>query len=139
MRRHPLQLCAWPVLLGVALAIAACSSTTDVGGYTVTYRVGIDSAGIATIDSIKYDNGLGTLVKVASPAVTPAAPYAVSLTVSPGASVEGHAFVKGMRASHVVKFVVVWTTATGALAGDSTLHTVADTTRFAMDLTRRTL
>jgi hypothetical protein len=139
MRRHPLHLCVWAVPLGAALAIAACSSSTDFGGYTVTYRVGIDSVGIATIDSVKYDNGMGTTVKVTGPAVTPTAPYAVSLTVSPGASVEAHAYMSGVTAGHTAKFVVVWMTATGALSGDSTTATTAAATKFVLDLSKRTL
>jgi hypothetical protein len=139
MRRHPLHLCAWPVLLGAALAIAACSSTTEVGGYTVTYRIGIDSNTVATIDSVLYDNGAGTLLKVTSPAVTKTAPYAVSLTVSPGATIEGHAYLSGVVAGHTAKFVVVWTTAAGALSGDSTNATTAAATKFTMNLTKRTL
>jgi len=139
MRRHPLHLCAWPVLLGAALVTAACSSTTDVGGYTVTYRIGIDSNAVATIDSVKYDNGTGTFVKVTSPAVTQTKPWAVTLTVSPGATIEGHAYLSGVVATHTANFVVVWMTATGALSGDSTSATTAAATKFAMDLTKRTL
>jgi hypothetical protein len=139
MRRHPLQLCAGTVLLGVALAIAACSSTTEIGGYTVTYRIGIDSNTVATIDSVKYDNGTGTLLKVTGPAVTKTAPYAVSLTVAPGATVEGHAFLSGVVAGHTAKFVVVWMTATGVLAGDSTSATTAAATKVTMDVAKRTL
>jgi hypothetical protein len=139
MRRHPLHLCAWPVLLGAALAIAACSSSTDIGGYTVTYRVGIDSNTVATIDSVKYDNGAGTLLKVASPAVTKTAPWVVTLTVSPGATIEGHAWLSGVVATHTASFVVVWMTATGALAGDSTSAPTAAATKFTMNLVKRTL
>jgi hypothetical protein len=135
MRRHPLHTCTWPALLGVVLALAACSSTTENGGFTVTYRLGVDSTGIATFDSLKYDDGTGVLLKVNAPAAN----YAVSVTVSPGASVEAHAWAKGVRAGHSTKFVVVWMTAMGALAGDSTSHAVADTTRFVMDLSKRTL
>ncbi len=139
MRRHPLQLCAWPVLLGFALAIGACSSSTAVGGYTVTYRLHVDSLGIATFDSLKYDNGTGTLIRVTPSVTNVAIPWSVNLTAAPGASVEGHVWVKGVAANHDLKFVVVWMRTTGALAGDSTTHTVADTTHFVMDLSRRTL
>jgi len=139
MRRHPLQLCAWPVLLGFALAIGACSSSTDIGGYTVTYRLHVDSLGIATFDSLKYDNGTGTFVKVTPSVASVLVPWSVSLTVSPGASVEGHVWAKGVANNHNLKFVVVWMRATGALAGDSTTHTVSGTGAFTMDLTKRTL
>jgi hypothetical protein len=139
MRRHPLHSCTWPVLLGVALAIAACSSSTDIGGYTVTYRVGIDSNTVATIDSVLYDNGAGTLLKVTSPAVTKTAPWAVAVTVSPGATIEGHAYLSGVVATHTAKFVVVWMTSTGGLSGDSTSATTAAATKFVLDLSKRTL
>lgn len=139
MRRHPLHLSTWPVLLGIALAAAGCSSSTDVGGYTVTYRVGIDSTGIATIDSVLYDNGTGTMLKVTAPSVTATLPWAVSMVVAPGASVEGHAYMSGVTAGHTAKFVAVWMTATGALSGDSTSATTAAATKFTMDLAKRTL
>lgn len=135
MRRHPLHLCAWTGMLGLALALAACTSTTENGGYTVTYRVGLDSAGIATFDSLRYDDGTGNLLKVTSPAGN----YAVSVTVSPGASVEAHAWAKGVTAGKSAKFVVVWMTATGKVSADSVSHAVADTTHFVMDLAKRTL
>jgi hypothetical protein len=135
MRRHPLHSHRWLVPLGLALAVASCDSTTAIGGYTVTYRVGIDSTGVATFDSVKYDNGAGTMVKVATPAAT----WAVSQVLGVGATVEGHVWAKGATANHTAKFVVVWMTATGALAGDSTSHAVADTTHFALDLAKRTL
>jgi hypothetical protein len=135
MRRHPLHLCTWPALLGVMLAMAACTSTTENGGFTVTYRLGIDSTGIATFDSLKYDDGTGALLKVNAPAAN----YAVSVTVSPGASVEAHAWAKGVRTGHTAKLVAVWMTAMGALAGDSMPHAVTDTLRFVMDVNKRTL
>ena len=139
MRHHLLHRSAWLVPLSVVLAAASCSSTTEVGGYTVTYRIGIDSNTVATIDSVKYDNGVGTLVKVTSPAVTRTAPWAVTLTVSPGATIEGHAYLSGVVAAHTAKFVAVWMTATGALSGDSTSAATAAATKFTMDLAKRTL
>ena len=137
MRRHHSS--AWPVLLGAALVIAGCSSSTEIGGYTVTYRIGIDSTGIATIDSVKYDNGTGTFVKVTNPAVTPTAPWAVTVTLPPGASIEGTAYLSGVVAAHTAKFVVLWMTATGALSGDSTSATTAAAAKFALTLAHRTL
>src|SRR5512135_479502 len=120
MRRHPLLLCAWPVLLGLGLTIGACSSSTEIGGYTVTYRLHVDSLGIATFDSLKYDNGTGTMLRVTPSVASVMVPWAVSLTVSPGASLEAHVWAKGVAANHALKLVVVWMRATGALAGDST-------------------
>jgi hypothetical protein len=132
MRRHPLHSLILVVPLGLVLAAASCSSSTDIGGYTVTYRV--NTVGVATIDSLKYDNGAGTMVKVTAPSTT----YSVSLTVAVGASVEAHVYALGTAAGSA-KAVVVWMTATGTLAGDSTSATTVAATRFTMDLAHRIL
>jgi hypothetical protein len=133
MRRHPLHLRTWLVPLGFVLAAASCSSPTEIGGYTVTYRV--NTTGVATLDSLKYDNGTGTMVKVTAPSVT----YSVSLTVATGTTVEAHVYGKGTAAGTTAKLVVVWMTATGTLSGDSTTATTAAATAFTMDLGPRHL
>ncbi len=129
MHRHTLRLCKWLVPLSL-VALVGCSNGTDVGGFQLTYRTVL--AGIATIDSLKYDNGTGTLVKVTAPAAN----FAVSVSVAPGATVEAHLFGKGTAAG-TAKFVAVWMTATGAVSGDSVTATTAAATAFTVDLPSR--
>jgi hypothetical protein len=132
MRHHPLHRSAWLIPLSVVLAAAGCSSTTEVGGYVVTYRAA--TVGTATIDSIRYSNGDTTFTKVTSPAAN----YSVSLTLAPGKRVEAHLYGLGTATGNA-KFTAVWMTATGALAGDSTIVATTSGTRFTIDVARRQL
>ena len=50
------------------------------------YRV--TATGSVTVDSVKYDNGAGVLVKV----TTPALPWTVNLAVPAGSTIEAHAW-----------------------------------------------
>jgi hypothetical protein len=114
------------------LAVASCDSTTAIGGYTVTYRV--NSVGAGTLDSAKYDNGTGTMVKVNTPATT----WTVNFTVPTGSTVEAHVWGTGTAAGSA-KLVAIWMTATGTVAGDSTTAATANTTKFTIDLGPRHL
>jgi len=132
MRRHLLRSCIWLAPVSLALMVVGCAESTDIGGYRVTYRV--NTVGVATIDSVKYDNGVGTMVRVTTPATT----WTVNFVVAAGASVEVHAWARGTAAGSA-KLVAVWMTADGALAGDSTSAATAASTAFTMDLGPRQL
>lgn len=127
MRSH-----TWLVPLGLALAVASCDSTTAIGGYTVTYRV--NSVGAATLDSAKYDNGTGTMVKVNTPAAT----WTVNFTVPTGSTVEAHVWGTGTAAGSA-KLTAIWMTSTGTVSGDSTTTATTNTTKFTIDLGPRHL
>ena len=78
--------------LGLALcAMAACGGTTlntQTAEWVVEYSVAIN--GVANIDSLKYDNGQGTMVRLLNPTggtapttvalVTPTLPFTVQMT-----------------------------------------------------------
>jgi len=132
MRRHLLPSLALLVPLGVVLMVASCAESTDIGGYTVTYRV--NTVGVATVDSVKYDNGTGTLVKVTAPATT----WTVNFVVPSGSTVEAQAWAQGTAAG-TAKLAVIWMTKPGALAGDSTSAATAAGTALTMSLAKRTL
>ena len=132
MRRQPLHRSTWIVAVILALAVAGCTASTGVGGYTVTYRV--NATGIATLDSAKYDNGTGTLVKVNTPSAT----WTVNFTVPTGSTLEAHVWGTGTAAGSA-KLVAIWMTATGKLAGDSTTAATTNTTKFTIDLGPRHL
>ncbi len=136
MRPNPLI-----VPLSVALAAGSCSSPTDVGGYTVTYRAFLN--GIATIDSVLYDNGThqctsrcnadATMVKLNNPSPT----WSVVLsTVAPTGSMEVRLYGSGTAAG-TANLVRIWMTATGVLAGDSTQITTAPAMPFQLLLPAR--
>jgi len=142
MRHHRLRPRTWLVPLGVVLALASCSDNVGVGGYTVTYRANV--TGIATIDSVLYDNGKGrctascnadsTLVKVTAPS----AAWVVTLSVASGGLVEVHLYGSGTAAGSA-NLVRLWMTATGDIAGDSVTATTLPAIKFTADLASRHL
>ncbi len=141
MRLPSLRPNALIVLLSVALAVSGCSTPSDVGGYTVTYRAFLN--GIATIDSVLYDDGThrctancnadSTLKKFANPSAT----WSVVVTgVPPTGSVEVRLYGQGTAAG-TANLVRIWMTATGVLAGDSTQTATAPATTFQLLLPAR--
>src|SRR5437773_3938765 len=133
----------WVVPLGLLLALTRCGDVAGPGGYTVTYRASL--AGIATIDSIYYDNGAGkcsanctadsTKQRVVAPVVPATNPswVVVLSNVSPGATLEVHLFGNGTNAG-TANLVRLWMTADGALSGDSVTATTAAAGKFTEDL-----
>src|SRR5216110_2509265 len=114
--------------LVLVLAVNGCGDVAGPGGYTVTYRASL--AGIATIDSIYYDNGSGecasnctsdtTQQRVVAPTVPASNPswVVVLSNVPPGSTLQVHLYGTGTNAG-TANLVRLWMTADGALAGDS--------------------
>ena len=134
--------------LVLMLAVNGCGDVAGPGGYTVTYRATL--AGIATIDSIYYDNGSGkctsnctadsTMQRAVAPAVPATNPSWVVIlsNVAPGSTIEVHLFGTGTNAG-TAALVRLWMTAEGALAGDSITVATAAGTKFTADLAGRRL
>lgn len=143
MRPTPLHPPMSLVALALTLMLNSCGEVTGPGGYTVTYRASL--AGIATIDSIYYDNGTGkcsanctadsTKQRVVAPVVPATNPswVVVLSNVSPGATLEVHLFGNGTNAG-TANLVRLWMTAEGALSGDSVAATTAAGVKFTADL-----
>jgi len=142
MRLPSMRPSALIVPVCIALAAGSCSTPTDVGGYAVTYRAFL--TGIATIDSVYYDNGThhcatncttdSTLVRVVAPA---SANLTVVLTnVAPAGSMEVRLWGSGTAAG-TANLVRVWMTATGVLVGDSVQATTVAATKFELLLPAR--
>ena len=148
MRSRSLCPRPWMVPLGLLLAVTRCGSVAGPGGFTVTYRASL--AGIATIDSIYYDNGSGkcasnctddsTMQRVVAPTVPGTNPswVVVLSNVAPGSTLEVHLFGAGTNAG-AANLVRLWMTADGALAGDSVTAATVAGTRFTADLAARRL
>ena len=138
----------WVVPLGLLLAVTRCGDVAGPGGYTVTYRASL--AGIATIDSIYYDNGSGgcasnctddsTMQRVVAPTVPGTNPswVVVLSNVPPGSTLQVHLFGTGTNAG-AANLVRLWMTADGALAGDSVTAATAGGTAFTAALAARRL
>lgn len=167
MRHHRLPLLAGVVALGLALAVASCSVSTEVGSYDVTYRANVanivqttggqDSVigglpvlfTVATIDSILYSPGTGkclsncnadsTLIKLTNPAVSRGV-TSTELFLPSGSTVQATLYGKSVAAG-TAKFVVIWMTASGTIRGDSVSTATSATagTAFSLSLTKRTL
>ena len=133
----------WLLPLSLALVVSRCGAVAGPGGYTVTYRASL--AGIATIDSIYYDNGTGkcsssctadsTLQRVVAPAVPATNPswVVVLSNVPPGSTLQVHLFGNGTNAG-TANLVRLWMTAEGVLSGDSVTATTAAGAKFTEDL-----
>ena len=129
--------------LALALVVSGCGAVAGPGGYTVTYRASL--AGIATIDSIYYNNGTGkcssnctadgTMQRVVAstvPATNPSWVVVLS-NVTPGSTLEAHLFGNGTNAG-TANLVRLWMTAEGVLSGDSVTATTAAGAKFTEDL-----
>jgi len=141
MRHHRSQL-RWLAPLGLAIGLVSCGDPVGVGSYTVTYRA--NTVGVATIDSILYDNGTGecttscnadsTMVKVSNPSTT----YRNSIVMPAGSTIEVHLYGSGTAAG-TAQLTVIWMTPTGGISGDSATATTAAAAKFTIDLSKRTL
>jgi hypothetical protein len=142
MRLHRLHLRTWLVPLGVALGLTSCGDPVGVGSFTVTYRA--NTVGVATIDSILYDNGTGgcatscnadsTMVKVVSPSTT----YRNSIVMPAGSTVQVHLYGSGTAAG-TAQLTMLWMTPTGGITGDSATATTAAAAKFTIDLSKRAI
>jgi hypothetical protein len=145
MRHHRLPLLTGLGALGLVVA-AACSVSTDVGSYNVTYRVNM--LGIGTIDSILYSPGTGkclsncnadsTLIKVTNPALSAQGIYAIEQFLPSGATVEATLYGNG-TATGTAQFAVIWMTASGSVRGDSVTAATTTGQKFTIALNKRTL
>src|SRR5256714_3593822 len=147
---HPRLPCArpWVAPLALLLAVVRCGDVAGPGGYTVTYRASL--AGIATIDSIYYDNGSGecasnctsdsTQQRVVAPTVPATNPswVVVLSNVAPGSTLQVHLFATGTNAG-TANLVRLWMTADGARAGASITAAAATWAQFTADLAARRL
>jgi hypothetical protein len=146
MRHHRLPLLAGIVALGLALAVANCSVSTNVGTYNVTYRANL--LGVATIDTLYYSPGTGkclsnctsdsTLTMVINPALNGLGVYDVELSLPAGATVQATLVGHG-TASGTAQFAALWMTATGTIRGDSLTAPTTAATKFTISIPKMTL
>ena len=146
MRHHRLPLLAGVVALGLALAVAGCNVSTNVGTYDVTYRVNM--LGVGTIDSIYYSPGTGkctsscnadsTLDVVRTPALNALGVYDVELSLPSGATLQATLYGSGTAAG-TASFTALWMTASGYIQHDSLSATTAAATKFTIAIPKRTL
>jgi len=132
MRRTMLNPRTWLAPLSL-VAIAGCSEIADVGGHIVTYRVNM--AGTGTVDSVLYDNGTGTFVKVTAPSAS----ASITVTVKNGGSVEAHIYARGTATPGAAKFAALWMTSTGIIEGDSVMWTTATATPVQQNIAKRVI
>ena len=142
MRHHRLPLLAGIVALGLALAVAGCEVSTQVGSYYVTYRTN-SLTGIATIDSVLYSPGSGkckttcnadsSMVKVTTPGLNTLGLWEAEQTVPSPATIAATLYGNGTGAG-TAQFTVIWMTASGQIAGDSLTATVSAGTKFTITI-----
>lgn len=126
-------------LVLAALLLTACGGGTDAGPltYTVTYR--LDLTGGIAIDSVKYDDGHGALVKVATPASAPgSATWVQSISATQPASVEARAWGQGAPGS-TAKLKITWTISGVSSISDSSTVATSAPGQFSLTVTKRTI
>lgn len=118
----------------VALAATACGSSapTVPSSYIVSYQ--LSSSTNVTLDSLKYDNGHGVLVKVAPP--TPGA--VANLSVASGGSIEAHVWGTATAGAQVVQLKVTWSAA-GAVQSDSSRAVISAPGSITLNYAKRTI
>jgi hypothetical protein len=141
MRFHHLERRAWLVPLALVIGVASCDVSTSPGSYYVTYRAAI--AGVATIDSVFYNPGSGKCVTTCNAdsslvKVTGGSSFEAELTVPNPATVEAYFYGHGTAAG-TAKLVVVWSTAKGAVQGDSATATTAAGAAFSITIPKRSI
>jgi len=138
MRHHRSQL-RWLAPLGLAVGLVSCGDPVGVGSFTVTYRATI--AGVATIDSILYDNGTHQCATSCSRPDTflvRTTSRSTSIVMPAGSTIEVRLYGSGTAAG-TAQLTMLWMTPTGGMTGDSATATTAAATKFTISLARRTI
>jgi hypothetical protein len=118
-------------LLSVAPAGCGTSDPSVAATAGVSYRISTNDA--LTIDSVFYDDGHGTMVKVLNPAVNWSTTRSFSL---PG-SIEAHLYATAVGPASA-KLHVAWTTADGD-SSDSASNSIPGAGQFHVDLPHRAI
>ena len=123
------------LMLACLLAPVSCSSSTSSGAsnYSVAYALAADPGG--TFDSVKYDNGHGTLIKVDAPANG----WLVSLSVASGGSLEAGAWGYATAGGQHLKLTATWTLNGVSTSSDSSTATSSAPGAFAFGISNRTI
>jgi len=127
-----------PSLACFALAcgafLSACGKATPAGPASFTVLYTLVTSGPLVVDSLKYDNGSGALLKV----TTPASGWTASLTVNAGGSVEGVAWVNASGPGSAT-LKVSWTVAGVSSQADSSFANPATPQHFTLSIAHRVL
>jgi hypothetical protein len=119
------------MLLGILIA---CSNTpTSPASYVVAYEV-TATAG-ASYDSVTYDDGHGSFVKVN----VPSSGWLVAESVATGGTVEAHAWGVASGGGQAVKLKATWTLSGVSSSSDSSGTTTSAPGRFTLDVAKHQL
>jgi hypothetical protein len=120
--------------LVLTAVLGACSKTaTGPSTYAVAYEL-TASAGVS-FDSVKYDDGHGTLIKVSAPS----SGWLKAISVASGGTVEAHAWVVASGGGQTVKLTATWTLSGVSTNADSSGTTTSAAGTFALDIAKRQL
>ena len=118
-------------LAAVALACGAADPAAPTS-YAVAYTLA--TSGPMAIDSVKYDDGHGTILKVTAPA----SGWTLTLTVTTGGSVQAQAWITGSGPGSA-KLKVSWTHAGVSTQADSSYAVPVAAQKFALSIPHHTL
>ena len=123
---------------GCALAcvalLGACDKATPAGPSSFTVLYTLVAGGPLVVDSLKYDDGSGILVKVTAPA----SGWTTSLTVDAGGSVEERAWLNASGPGSA-KLKVSWTVPGVSTQADSSYANPVAPQHFTLSIARRVL
>ena len=114
--------------------LAACATAAPApANYVVAYELTANFG--APFDSVKYDGGHGSLIKVNAPS----SGWLVAVSVVTGGSVEAHAWGVASVGGQSVKLKATWTLSGVSSSSDSSGTTASAPGAFALDVAKRQL
>lgn len=121
-------------LVPAATLIVACGPAAPAGPSSFTVLYTLDVSGPVGVDSLRYDDGHGTLIRVAAPAGS----WTTGLTVMAGGSVQAQAWVDASGPG-AVTLKVSWTVSGVSTQADSSFANPAAPQHFTLTIAHRVL
>ena len=122
------------LMVAAAVLATTCELTPSnpqefVVAYSVTAATGV------TCDSVKYENALGDIVKVTSPAL----PWSYAYSGPPGTYLQAVAWMTATGSGQQAKLKAKWTLSGISSAADSSYGTTTGAGKFTLAVSRRKL
>lgn len=122
-------------LLIAATVLATTCELTPSNPQEFVVSYGLTGAAGVTCDSVKYENALGDIVKVTSPAL----PWSYAYPAPPGTYLQTAAWLTATGSGQQAKLKATWTLSGVSTAGDSSFGTTTAAGKFTLLVSRRKL
>ena len=122
------------LMMAAAVLATTCELTpSNPEEFVVAYS--LSGASGVTCDSLKYENALGDIVKITSPAL----PWSYAYPGPPGTYLQAAAWMTATGSGQQAKLKATWTLAGVGSAGDSSYGTSTAPGKFTLVVSRRKL